>query len=116
VERLRVIATCPNIPGENLAQFKKAAAQALEVARGETTTTRYDWFFNDDETACVALEEYENSDALLAHVGSLGPLFATLLDLGGDCRFEVFGDATPAVREATAALDITFFGSRFQGK
>lgn len=116
MERIRVIATWQRIPGDNLVQFKKAAAQALEVAKGEATTLQYDWFLNDDETACVAFEEYEDSAALLAHVGSLGSIFGTLLELGGGCRFEVFGNATAEVREATAELDMTFFPSPLQGK
>jgi hypothetical protein len=56
VESIRVIATCPRIPGDNVAEFKKAAARALDVAQGKATTLQYDWFFNDDETACVAFE------------------------------------------------------------
>jgi quinol monooxygenase YgiN len=116
VESIRVIATCPKIPDDNLAEFKKAAAQALDVARGEATTLEYDWFLNDDETACVAFEEYENSIALLTHVGHLGPLFGRLMELAGDSTFEVFGNASAEVREAMAGLEVSFFQSHFQGK
>ena len=116
MEGIRVIATCPRVPGDHLAEFKQAAAKALDVARGETTTLRYDWFLSDDEAACVAFEEYADSAALLAHVGSLGPLFGTLLELGGECRFDVFGDASAEVRAAMDGLDATFFPSPFQGK
>jgi len=116
VESIRVIATCPKIPSDNLAGFKKAATQALDVARGEATTLHYDWFLNDDGTACIAFEEYEDSAALLAHVGHLGAIFASLLELGGDSRFEVMGNASAEVREAMAGLNVTFFSSYFQGK
>jgi hypothetical protein len=115
-ESIRVIATCPRIPGDNLEEFKKAAAQALEVARGEATTLGYDWFLNDDETACVAFEEYESSEALLTHVGHLGPLFGQLLELSGDSTFEVFGNASAEVREAMSGLDVSFFPSHLQSK
>src|SRR5215218_7274696 len=102
VERIRVIARFPKVPGDNVAEFKRAAAQALDVANGEVTTLQYEWFLNDDETACAAFEEYEDSTALLTHVGHLGALFGTLLQLGGDSSFEVFGNASAEVREAVA--------------
>ena len=63
----------------------------------------------------MAFEGYEDSLAPGAR-GSLGPIFGTLLELGGGCRFEVFGNATAEVRDATAELDMTFFPSPFQGK
>lgn len=116
VEGITVIATCPGIPGDSLIEFKKAAAQAVDVARSEATTLRYDWFLNDDETGCVAIEEYEDSAALLAHVGHLGALFGTLLGLAGESRFDVTGDASTEVRDAMAGLNASFFPSRFQGK
>jgi hypothetical protein len=116
VDSIRVVARCPRIPSDNLEQFKKAAVQALAVAKDEATTLRYDWFFTDDETGCVAFEDYEDSTALLTHVGHLGVLFGTLLELAGDSSFEVFGNATAEVREAMAGLNVSFFPSYFQGK
>jgi quinol monooxygenase YgiN len=116
MDRIRVTATFPKIPDGNLAEFKKAAAQALESAKSEAGTLQYDWFLNEDETACVAHEEYEDSAALLAHVADLGALFGTLLEVGGGCKFEMFGDPTPELREAVAGLDLAVFPSFFQGK
>ena len=116
MDRIRVTATFPRIPDGNLAEFKKAAAQALELAESEPGTLQYDWFSNEAETTCIAHEEYQDSTALLAHVAHLGVLFNTLLELGGGCRFEVFGNPTPELREATAGLDLSFFTSHFQGK
>lgn len=116
MDRIRVIARFPKITAGNLAEFKKAAAQALESTTGEAGALRYDWFFNDDETACVVHEEYEDSSAVLAHVANLGALFGTLLELGGGCKLEMFGNLTSELREATAGPDVSFFPSHFQGK
>jgi quinol monooxygenase YgiN len=116
VEGITVIATCPRIPGDNLIEFKKAAAQAVDIARSEAKTHRYDWFLNDDETGCRAIEEYEDSAVLLAHVGRLGALFRTLLELADESTSDVIGDASTEVRDAMTGLNASFFPSRFQGK
>jgi hypothetical protein len=53
---------------------------------------------------------------VLAHVADLGALFGTLLEVSGGCKFEVFGNPTPELREATAGLQLSVFPSYFQGK
>ncbi len=116
MDRIRVIATFPKIPDGNLTEFKTVAAQALESAKSEAGTLRYDWFLNEEETACAAYEEYEDSAALLTHVANLGALFGTLLEVSGGCKFEMFGNPTPELREATAGLDLEVFPSFFQNK
>jgi quinol monooxygenase YgiN len=115
MSRIQFIVRCPRIPADNLAEFKRAAAQAVEIARGEPGTLQYAWFFSDDETACVALETYEDSAAVLAHVAHLGETFGQLLELGGDCKFELLGDPSPELVGATSALDLTIL-QKFQEK
>jgi quinol monooxygenase YgiN len=111
VDRIRVIATFPNIPEGNIAEFKRVAAQALELAKDEAGVLEYDWFLNGDETACVVHEAYEDSAALLTHIANLGAAGITF-EPGGDLGFEVFGP-TPELREATAGLQWVF--TYFQG-
>ena len=96
MDRIRVIATFPRIPDGNLVEFKKAAAQALELTNSESGALRYDWFLSEEETACVVHEEYEDSAAVLAPVANLGALFGTFLEVGGGCKFEVFGNRRPS--------------------
>jgi quinol monooxygenase YgiN len=112
VDRIHVITTFPKIPEGNIAEFKKVAARALELAKAEAGVVEYDWFLNGDETACVVHEAYEDSAGLLAHIANLGAAGITF-EPGGDLRFEVFGNPTPELREATAGLQWVF--SYFQG-
>lgn len=115
MDRLQLTARFPNIPSGNLLEFKKLAAQALEITKGEAGTLQYDWFFNDDETVCVVRETYADSDAVLTHMANLGELLGKLLEVGGGCEFEVFGSPSAQLLEAGAALGPSVF-SYFQGK
>jgi Antibiotic biosynthesis monooxygenase len=113
---VRVTARFPHVWGVDLAQFKKAAAHALEVARGEPGVLRYDWFFDDTETVCLVRETYEDSEALLAHIANLGETFDTLSQLGGGCELEMFGNPSAQLLDATPPSRRTLFRASFQGK
>lgn len=71
MERIRVVGMF-NVPGERLAEFKKAAAQLVEVANRGAGTLQYDWYSNKDETAWVCLEQHEDSAAFLTHMANPG--------------------------------------------
>ena len=47
-------------------EFKRLSARCMDVVRTQDTgTLQYDTYFNDDQTECVVLERYRDSDALL---------------------------------------------------
>jgi quinol monooxygenase YgiN len=115
MEHIQLTATFPNITAGNLSQFKDLAAQALDITKGEAGTLQYDWFFNDDETKCVVRETYQNSDAVLSHIGNVGPVLGSLVEAGGGLQIEAFGHLSPELREAAAAFQPAIH-SYFQGK
>ena len=112
--QIQLTATLPNIAPGNLAEFKELAARALDITKGEATTLQYDWFFSDGETKCVVRERYANSDAILAHMGNMGDLIGKLAELGGGLQIEAFGDLSPELLQAAAALQPTVY-RYFQG-
>jgi quinol monooxygenase YgiN len=112
MNRIQVNATFPHVSSSDLAEFKKAAAHALEIARSEPGVLQYDWFFDDSQTVCVVQETYLDSEALLEHIAAMGEVLNTLSELGGGCELEVFGDPSPAL---AAAPFRRIFRSRFQG-
>jgi quinol monooxygenase YgiN len=115
MDQLQVTATFPNVASENLAQFKELAAHALQLTQGESGNLQYDWYFNHDESSCVVRETYENSDAVLAHMGNVGEILGKLVELGGGLEIEVFGDPSAQLMEAAAALQPSIY-PYFQGK
>ena len=112
---IQVTATMPNIAPANLAEFKEIAGRAMELTRGEPAALQYDWFLSGDETKCVVRETYADSDAILAHMANLGELLAQLAELGGGLEVEAFGDPSPELLAAAAALEPTVYRF-FQGK
>jgi hypothetical protein len=115
MDRIQLTARFPHISSRHIPEFKRVAARALAITKDEPGTVQYDWFFNADETVCVVRETYANSDAVLAHIANLGELIGKLIEVGGGCEFEVFGNPSAQLREASAALAPSVF-SYFQGK
>ena len=108
---LHVVGKFPSIDPAKLSEFKKVVAQAIEIAKREEATLQYEYFMSADETACVVLETYASSEALLAHMAGGGSVHQRLFELGGDLKADVFGDPSPALVEATAAFKPKIYSS-----
>jgi quinol monooxygenase YgiN len=63
-----------------LEQFKRLAAQGMEIVRNKDTgTLQFVISFNDDQSEAIVLESYRDSQALIEHAehfGDLGPALA----------------------------------------
>ena len=58
-----------------LERFKRLSAQLMEIVRSKDTgTVQYEIYFNDDQSECIVLERYRDSDALVEHAGHVGEL------------------------------------------
>ena len=56
-------------------EYKRLAKESMEVVRTKDTgTLQYDIYFNDDESECIVLERYRDSEALAEHMANLGEL------------------------------------------
>ena len=87
-----------------LNKFKELAKACMHSTKEKDTgTLQYDWYFNDNETECRVRETYVDSDAILAHIGNLGPLLGELLEIA-DFYPELYGTPSEALVNATAAL------------
>jgi quinol monooxygenase YgiN len=113
---VQVTARFTHVSRSNLAEFKQVAAHALEIAKGEPGVLQYDWFFDDTHTVCLVQETYQDSEALLAHITTMGDVLNMLSELGGGCQLEMFGDPSPQLLDVMAPLERSLFRSSFQGK
>ena len=104
MDTIQASATFPAIAAADLDEFKQLAARALAAARDEPGTLQYDWYFSADETVCVVREAYVGSEAVLAHIGNVGPLLGRLVELGGGMQLDVFGAPSAALSDALAAF------------
>ncbi|HEV2414793.1 MAG TPA: antibiotic biosynthesis monooxygenase [Candidatus Dormibacteraeota bacterium] len=56
-------------------QFKKLSAQLMDIVQSKDTgTLQYEIYFNDDQSECIVLERYRDSEALVEHAGHIGNL------------------------------------------
>jgi quinol monooxygenase YgiN len=115
MHNIQVSAKFPHVSSANLADFKKVALEALEIAQREPGVLQYDWFFDDDDTVCVVLETYQDAEALREHISNVGETFGRLVELGGGCELEVFGALPAELDETPAGLRRTVFSTHFQG-
>ena len=79
-------------------EFKPLSAQCMEIVRAQDTgTLQYDTFFNDDETECIVIERFRDSDALIQHGENLAHLMDAITATGS-VSGELLGDLSPELR------------------
>ena len=107
MSEIHVSAVFSNIPSSNLAAFKDAVNEAVEISRSKDPgTLEYTWCLTDDESACFVRESYSSSEARLAHMANLGPLLGKIMELtGGIARVDVVGDPSPELLAAGAVFN-----------
>jgi quinol monooxygenase YgiN len=73
-------------------EFKRLSALCLEIVRAEDTgTLQYDTYFNADESECIVLERFRDSQALIEHGEHLAHLMEAIIATG-DVHGELLGD------------------------
>jgi len=79
-------------------EFKRLSAQAMEIVRTKDTgTLQYDIYFNDDQSECIVLERYRDSEALIEHAAHLGDLTEAILATGS-VSGELLGEPSAELR------------------
>jgi quinol monooxygenase YgiN len=71
--------------------------------------TKYDWFMNEDESECVVLECYENSEALLKHMHDMGNLLMEGSDHYESFSGEMFGNPSQEVIDSLAEAQVDYY-------
>jgi quinol monooxygenase YgiN len=74
-----------------LEDFRRLSARAMEIARTrDTGTLQYEIYFNNDQSECIVLERYRDSEALIEHGAHLGEPSAELRALLAGSPVELF--------------------------
>ena len=83
-------------------EFKRLAEQCMEIVRAQDTgTLQYDTFFNDDETECIVIERFRDSEALIQHSENLAHLMDAIIATGS-ASGELLGDLSDEMRSRFA--------------
>jgi quinol monooxygenase YgiN len=90
-----------------LEEFKRLSAQAMEIVRTQDTgTLQYDTYFNDDQSECVVIERYRDSEAAIEHASNLGDLFGAVLATVTVVHGELLGEPSAELREKLAGSEV----------
>ena len=90
-----------------LDEFKRLSAQAKEIVQTKDRgTLQYEIFFNDDESECVVLERFKDSEALIEHTANLGDLSEAILSIVDVVHGELLGEPSAEVRANLADMEV----------
>jgi quinol monooxygenase YgiN len=90
-------------------EFKRLSAECLEIVRAKDVgTLQYDTYFNDDESKCVVLERFRDSDALILHGQNMAPLTESIMATG-TVSGELLGDLSEGLRAQMADSPVGLF-------
>ena len=97
-------------PGE-LENFKRIAAQMIEAVRENEKGAgclQYDWYYNDALSECIVREIYKDSEAVLAHMGNVGPMLGQLGAIS-ELSLQVCGTPSEELKKASEGMNITYY-------
>ena len=87
----------------------------LEIVRTKDAgTLQYDIFFNDDQSECVVLERYRDSEAAIEHAANLGDLFGAVLATVSVVHGEVLGEPSAELRAKLAGSEVPVLFTPYQ--
>ena len=88
-------------------EYLRLSERAMEIVRTtEPGTLQYDLYLNDDQTECVFIERYRDSEAAMEHAENLGHLFDAVLATVTVVHGELLGEPSPELRERLAGSDV----------
>jgi quinol monooxygenase YgiN len=79
-------------------EYKRLAALCMEIVRAKDPgTLQYEVYFNDDESECVVIERFRDSESLIEHAANLAHLMEAILATGS-VSGELLGEPSPELR------------------
>jgi quinol monooxygenase YgiN len=82
-----------------LEEFKRLSAEAMEIVKAKDIgTVGYDTYFNEDESECVVLERFTDSQALIVHSENMAELSEKILSIVSVVHGELLGDPNEELR------------------
>jgi quinol monooxygenase YgiN len=92
-----------------LEEFERLSALCMEIVRTQDTgTLQYAVYFNDDQSECIVLERYKDSEALTEHAAHLGDLAEAILATGY-VSGELLGEPSAELRANMAGGEVRLF-------
>jgi len=88
-------------------EYLRLSDEALEIVRTkEPGTLQYDLYLNEDQSECVFIERYRDSEAAMEHAANLGHMFAAVLATVEVVHGELLGEPSAELREKLAGSEV----------
>jgi quinol monooxygenase YgiN len=88
-------------------EYLRLSDQARDIVRAtEPGTLGYDLYLNGDQSECMIIERYRDSEAAIEHAANLGHLFAAVLATVSVVHGELLGEPSAELRAKLAGSDV----------
>jgi len=88
-------------------EYLRLSDQATElVLANEPGTLQYDLYLNGDQSECMFIERYRDSEAAMEHAGNLGHLFDAVLSTVSVVHGELLGEPNAELRSKLAGSEV----------
>ena len=88
-------------------EYLRLSDQAMDIVRAKDSgTLAYDLYLNGDESECMFIERYRDSEAAMEHAANLGHLFDAVLATVSVVHGELLGEPSAELRAKLAGSDV----------
>jgi quinol monooxygenase YgiN len=88
-------------------EYLRLSEQANAIVEAKDSgTLQYDLFLNDDQTECMIVERYRDSEAAMEHAANLGHLFGDVLATVSIVHGELLGEPSTELRAKLAGSEV----------
>ena len=88
-------------------EYLRLSEQAREIVRTKDSgTLQYDLYLNDDQSECMFIERYRDSQAAMEHAANLGHLFDAVLATVSVVHGELLGEPSAELRANLAGSEV----------
>jgi quinol monooxygenase YgiN len=88
-------------------EYLRLSDRATEIVRTKDSgTLQYDLYLNGDQSECMFIERYRDSEAAMEHAANLGHLFDAVLATVSVVHGELLGEPSAELRAKLAGSDV----------
>jgi quinol monooxygenase YgiN len=109
MDEIKGIARVKFHPGK-VEEWKRLSKEAMEIVRTKDSgTLQFDNYLNEDESECMVIERYRDSEALIEHFENVGELFEPIFATVSVVHGEVLGEVSAELRANLADSPVQLF-------
>ena len=88
-------------------EYKRLSALAMEIVRTKDSgTLQYDTYFNEDQSECIVIERYRDSEAAMEHAANLADVSPAVLTMVSVVHGELLGEPSAELRAKLADSEV----------